>query len=242
MQGCLRVAVVAAFVLSMRLLAFADSPRPEDSNKTADQELDRAKEQETVKAIKTLGGSVTVDETVPVGPVVRVYLIGRDVKDGDQVHLEVLSNLTDLVLGLSNVTDAGLKHLKGLSKLKVQDLSDTGVTDAGLEHLKALANLETLDISGTDVTDAGLSNLAGLTKLRFLDVSETQVTDAGLESLKKIASLQCLYLRKTKVTDTGLKAPRGHAQPPGSRPWRNQGDGCGAGAFHQPAGALPNRR
>jgi Leucine-rich repeat (LRR) protein len=48
-------------------------------------------------------------------------------------------------------------HLKGLTNLKELDLTSTKVTDAGLVHLKGLTNLRHLVLEDTQVTDAGLA-------------------------------------------------------------------------------------
>ena len=106
----------------------------------------------------------------------------------------------------SQITDAGfLKHLKGLTQLQQLDLNGTPVTDASLEHLKGLTQLQQLDLGGAQVTDAGLEHLKGLTQLQTLELAWTHVTDAGLEHLKGLTQLRTLDLNYTKVTDEGLK-------------------------------------
>ena len=47
-------------------------------------------------------------------------------------------------------------HLKGLTNLQELDLAGTQVTDAGLVHLKGLTNLQELDLSYTQVTEGGV--------------------------------------------------------------------------------------
>src|SRR5262249_47050285 len=92
----------------------------------------RADEAVAVKAIKKLGGKVTVDDKRPGKPVVGVNLGG------------------------TKVTDAGLKELKELKNLRELNLGDTQVTGAGLKELKELKNLQGLDLSYGEVTDVGL--------------------------------------------------------------------------------------
>ena len=58
------------------------------------------------------------------------------------MHLEGLTQLEELNLKGTEVTDSGLKHLKGLTKLKRLELPFRIITDAGLEHLKHLINLQ----------------------------------------------------------------------------------------------------
>lgn len=111
-----------------------------------------------IAAIKRLGGRLTVD--------------GQ-------------SNLTQLDLDSTKLTDAELKHLKGLTNLRSLRLSRTQVTDAGLEHLKGMTELSSLYLYETVVSDAGLENLKGLTKLKFLMLKRTNVTDAGAKKLQQ---------------------------------------------------------
>ena len=60
----------------------------------------------------------------------------------------------------TTVTDAGLKHLVArLSQLQQLDIASTHITDAGLEYLKGLTRLQTLDLDGTQITYAGLEHL-----------------------------------------------------------------------------------
>ena len=72
-----------------------------------------------------------------------------------------LTQLLQLELCGSSVTDAGLVHLEGMTKLCYLDLRRTQVTDAGLVHLKGMTKLCYLDLSHTQVTDAGLVPLSG---------------------------------------------------------------------------------
>ncbi len=141
--------------------------------------------------------------------VVYVYFEGTGLKDAElgrlQEHMQSLSNLRDLCLRNTNITDRGLAHLKGLRSLVSLDLSNTQVTDAGLEHLKKLPNLETLTLSNTQVTDVGLECLKEFPSLDSLYLGGTQVTDAGLRHLKELSRLYSLSLGGTQVTDAGLR-------------------------------------
>lgn len=118
-------------------------------------------EDQAVKAVEQLGGSVTRDDKDPAHPVVSVFLGGAKVTDAD---LKVL---------------AALKGLKGLS------LTNTPVTDASLKELAPLQGLQTLSLFKTKVTDAGLKDLAALKGLKRLYLDSTKVTDAGVAELQK---------------------------------------------------------
>ena len=114
--------------------------------------------EETIAAIKRLGGKVEVDEN---------------------------NDVVNVNLGGTKITGAGLVHLKGLTNLTSLNLYNTKVTDSGLVHLEGMTKLETLSIRATKITDAGLVHLKGLTKLQSLEIGVTKVTNAGVKKLKQ---------------------------------------------------------
>ena len=69
------------------------------------------------------------------------------------------ADVTELLLGNTQVTDAGMKELKGLKNLQKLFLNQTQVTDSGLKELKELKNLRVLYLVGTQVTDAGIKEM-----------------------------------------------------------------------------------
>jgi len=121
------------------------------------------------------------------------------------VPLKSLTELSDLDLSSTDVTDAGLAHLKGLTKLTALDLRDTQVSSAGLKHLEGLTKLTKLQLSNTRLTDAGLVHLRGLTNLSELVIRFTPVTVAGLVHFKGMTKLSVLDLYATYVTDDDVK-------------------------------------
>jgi mono/diheme cytochrome c family protein len=111
---------------------------------------------------------------------------GGEVADAQLALLvPVATQVYELNLAGSKVTDAGLEQVGKLANLRRLHLEKTAVTDAGLAHLKNLANLEYLNLYGTAVTDAGLANLAGMKNLRSLYLWQTKVTPDGAAALKK---------------------------------------------------------
>jgi hypothetical protein len=54
------------------------------------------------------------------------------------------------------VREAGLVHLNGTTNLGELDLGATRLTNGGLEHLQGLANLRMLVLTSTPVTDEGV--------------------------------------------------------------------------------------
>ncbi len=133
------------------------------------------------------------------------YFGNKQFGDDDLVQLETLTDLEDLGLQDTQVTDAGLVYLKGLTKLEWLDLDNTQITDAGLVHLTGFTRLGRLTLDGTQITDAGLEDIEGLTGLWNLGLGSTQVTDAGLVHLKGLTKLSFVNLSNTQITDAGLK-------------------------------------
>lgn len=120
------------------------------------------RQRKAVEAIREAGGHVFYDyehdldngrfyATAIVKVLVRerffseVACVYRDYAEFDRVVLEHLGRMTDLKdlrLCDSQITDAGLRHLKGLANLKYLDVTySTEVTEEGIEELrKALPN------------------------------------------------------------------------------------------------------
>jgi len=67
------------------------------------------------------------------------------------------------------------------------DLGGTEITDAGLKEVAKLKQLTSLELAGCEqITDTGLKEVAKLQKLTYLDLScYEQITDAGVAQLQK---------------------------------------------------------
>ena len=109
-----------------------------------------------------------------------------------------------LILGGSEVTDAGLKHFAGLTNLVLLDLTFAKVTGKGVAVLTDLPNLSSLVLRSVEVTDAYLKDVARFTKLTSLGLGNASVTDAGLTHLAGLQNLVSLDLGNNEVTDAGL--------------------------------------
>ncbi|MGB5518074.1 MAG: response regulator [Gammaproteobacteria bacterium] len=125
------------------------------------------------------------------------------VGDAGLVHLQSLTNLQELHLDHSDITDEGLQLLTTLPKLEILDLKGTRITDAGLVHVGHMTGLKGLYLTRTAITDAGLENLRSLSKLETLILWDTAIGDAGLEHLKSLQHLKEVILWNTRVSQQG---------------------------------------
>ena len=128
------------------------------------------------------------------------------VTDAGMPHVAHLTDLEELHLDNTAVTDAGIQLLGGLRHLRILDLKGTRVTDAGLAYLQPLTNLQGLYLTRTATTDDGLRHLAALHDLRILILWDTGVTDLGLRHLHPLEHLSELILWSTQVTPAGVVA------------------------------------
>ena len=124
--------------------------------------------------------------------------------DVGMANFKDCTNLLELHLFGTPVTDAALANFRNCEKLTLLDLNNTQTSDAGIAHFKNCKHLAILHLYGTPVTDVGLNHFKGFQNLTVLDLNNTQVTDAGLANFKDCKNLTSLHLFSTKVTDEGL--------------------------------------
>ena len=93
-----------------------------------------------------------------------------DATDEALVYLEPLTNVEQVSLGRTNITDAGLSHLVQLHCLRGLNLNDTKISDKGLVQLQGLSNLTSLRVMNTNVSNTGVSHLAMLHRLCELNL------------------------------------------------------------------------
>lgn len=146
--------------------------------------------------IQKLGGSfIPVGATVPVKPgaplpagrftIRQINLNQKSIKNAQLEPLKPLSQLAELHLQGSLLTDVGLSHLQEFKQLSELDLHKSlSVTDKGLESLRYLPQLGKLELSYTRVSDKGIENLSALKNLKVLHLTGTRVTAEGLKTLK----------------------------------------------------------
>ena len=115
----------------------------------------------------------------------RVLLEGyRGPITDDMLGAMPLEEVTELDLGGSAVTDAGLAALRRAMRLESVSLAGTTVTDAGVQHLRTCERLRRVDLQHTRTGDGALQVLAGLPDLADLRTG-VAVTDPGLELLRE---------------------------------------------------------
>lgn len=90
-----------------------------------------------------------------------------------------------LHMGNPDVTDSTLQFLSGMSELRELDLNDSIVSDTGLIEIARLPALKTLRLRATNVTDGGFrEHLAKMASLRQVDVRATSVSTEAVEKWK----------------------------------------------------------
>lgn len=124
----------------------------------------------------------------------------EDVSNSTLETVSKIRRINSLVLYSGGKFDAtGLRHLQSLSNLRELSLRETPVTDAGLKEIGRIVTLQELSLAGTKITNKGLVYLSQLKDLRTLDLTGAPVTDDGLASIIKLTRLEELNLRNTNV-------------------------------------------
>ena len=124
--------------------------------------------------------------------------------DTDLQGLVNLTQVLELSLTGTGLSDAGLQHVSGLGQLLLLGLSRTVITNAGLTHLQGLTALQSLSAWKTGISGGALTGLQGLTSLRSLHLGWTGLDDTGLQSLSGyLPALETLHVPFTAITDSG---------------------------------------
>jgi hypothetical protein len=96
--------------------------------------------------------------------------------------------------------------LAELTQLEELDLRGTKISDSGLQHLKGLAGLRRLELDYTRISDAGLEFLGTLSGLRFVSLINTKTSDVGLEHLGGLKAVEEISAFGTDVSGRGIHA------------------------------------
>lgn len=125
--------------------------------------------------------------TEPIGPDWLPYLIG-------QTTVDLSTTLVELHSGTARVTDYDLRIIAAYFRPRVLLVGDTNITDAGLCHIAKMSSLTELDIAQNNVTDDGLTHLTTLQNLRELFATTTHVTPEGARELKSALPNCTIYV------------------------------------------------
>jgi len=84
----------------------------------------------------------------------------------------------------SHFTDAHLGLFATHTEIRELWLSGTAVTDDGLRHLATLPHLQSLDIAHNSITDEGLNALVLCSSLEEIRLAATSVTEVGVSRFR----------------------------------------------------------
>ena len=161
-----------------------------------------AGEHQASARLKQLGAHVFTNRS---GTVIEVTLNNNPrISDGDLELLNAFSDLADLSLENTKISDAGIQRLKKCQKLEWLNLYRTQIGDAALKHLAAFPNLKHLPIGETRITDTGLKHLTNMSQLVYLGLRGTSVGDAGLRHVHVLTNLTGLHLGATRISNHAL--------------------------------------
>lgn len=128
----------------------------------------------------------------------------RSLTADERNDLVGLTDLQELVLDGTDVSDADLATLKNHDKLELLYLKSTPVTSHGITHLSKLQKLHTLHLTGSEIDDAAGPAIATLTSLEELGISSTAVGDRIVEYLSQLPRLQVLGMRGATITEASV--------------------------------------
>ena len=142
----------------------------------------------------------------------QIFQISRiDLKDVNKVvdhdlqYQPQLSELRELILMSTSVSDAVFQPLTKYKKIVELNVAGTAVNGSGFIHLKENESLEILLCGGCPISDNNLVHLKSCKRLSVLGLIDTKVTDAGMEHLNDIPTLKELRLNGDRVTDKGVQ-------------------------------------
>ena len=114
----------------------------------------------------------------------RIYLAGSKL---DQKTLELLPSLNDarfISFNSSEFADRHVGYLDGFTDLCELQLNGTLITEIGLQHLSTQHRLTQLTLNDTSVDDNAVDALAAMKSLRKLYIRNTNLSDKGLKRLQ----------------------------------------------------------
>ncbi len=149
------------------------------------------------------GGPTSLEPLRRLANVTQIVLGTTQVEDRDLAVAAGLPRLTALTLGGGRITEGGLARMASAPRLLFLTLTESSVADLRplAPRLPAMLGL---DLGNAPLTDAALEPLAGAPRLGSLGLVGSKITDAGLDHLASLASLERLKLDRSAITDAGL--------------------------------------
>lgn len=155
--------------------------------------------------VATHGGTAQTDAE---GRVIAVNLRSSWITDADLLGLAAMTDVRELNLSHTRITDIGFQRLKTLKKItRVNLYYAEQIGDGALAAMRDWKELRHVNLRGTQVTDAGLVHLAGL-PIESIDVGFSLFTDGGFDQLVAMPALKQIAVGGNKVTDAGLNSLR----------------------------------
>lgn len=149
----------------------------------------------------------------------------------DVAKFVALTNLRELNLSTTTITDDAFKSLAEMERLEVlkiegstqlkghglqaytrtkptlRELHATGTPlhAGGLKHIKSISSLEFLDISNSGLSDQPFADLKGASNLVHLKIGANVLSNAGLQTVLTLTKLKILDLERMQtINDQGL--------------------------------------
>lgn len=189
----------ASEVLAMRSLASMFLCLAAVGAHATDKAVD---EKKVVSAIEKTGAKVTVVESEPAGPKLKVTFAKWDASKA--LSLKGSPYVTFLVVeDAARVTDQTMALFASLPNLERLDLFKPSLTAAGLKPFKAHKTLKSLTLFDAKVGDAAVADLKDVDTLEELDLSKTLITNQSAFTFQKLDNLKVLTVAMTKFNGKG---------------------------------------
>lgn len=117
-----------------------------------------------------------------------------------------ITNLHEINLTSTRITNSGIRYLSRLENLESLILTSTEITGETFNHLDECVNLRELTLTSTPFSNDGMAFLPQFQHLDSLKMDDTNITDEGMSALEGLHQLQLLNLQGTLVSDAGLKS------------------------------------
>ena len=159
-------------------------------------------------ALRVVGWDETNPPSVPalkmvtqLNQVATLELRGSRLVDDEHMKLVVtMSNIRELNIERSGVTNAGLADLAALPRLERLYVSEARLSADGLGVLATFPSLKQLGIGGLHISDDSLQSLQQLPFLEVLSLEEMRIGEAGARHLGKLQSLRHLQLCNVEMS------------------------------------------